>query len=138
MIYLNNSTNKYKNKKVRFLGEDFDSKKEKDQWLILKHKEAMGEIKDLQRQVEFELIPAQYEEIKTISKTGKIKITKKLIERKCSYIADFVYTDTKTNERIVADVKGYDKKSGKFIETPEFKIKRKLMLYIYKIKIREL
>ena len=80
MIYLNNSTNKYKNKKVRFLGEDFDSKKEKDQWLILKHKEAMGEIKDLQRQVEFELIPAQYEEIKTISKTGKIKITKKLIQ----------------------------------------------------------
>ena len=136
MFYYKPSANKYGNKKVMFLGETFDSKKEKDQWLILRHQEEMGEIRDLQRQVEFELIPAQYEDVITYTKTGKEKITKKLVERKCSYVADFVYFDTKSGEKVVLDTKGYDKKSGKFIETPEFKIKRKLMLYVHNIKIK--
>lgn len=137
MYYFKNK-NKYGNKKVSFLGETFDSKKEKDQWLILRHQEQMGQISNLQRQVEFILIPAQYEDVVTLTKTGKEKSTKKLIERKCSYIADFTYTDNSTGEQVVCDVKGYDKKSGKFIETPEFIIKRKLMLYIYNIKIKQI
>ena len=137
MYYFKNK-NKYGNKKVSFLGETFDSKKEKDQWLILRHQEEIGQISNLQRQVEFVLIPTQYEDVITLTKTGKEKTKKKLIERKCSYIADFVYIDNATGEKIVCDVKGYDKKSGKFIETPEFVIKRKLMLYIYNIKIKQI
>lgn len=51
----------------------------------------------------------------------------KLIERSCKYIADFVYRqDGKT---IVEDCKG--------MRTPEYKIKRKLMLWRYNIKILE-
>ena len=51
-----------------------------------------------------------------------------LAERKCEYIADFVYTD-KDGNTIVEDAKG--------VRTPEYKIKRKLMLYRHGIKIKE-
>lgn len=39
------------------------------------------------------------------------------------YRADFAYTDKRTGERVVSDAKG--------VETPEFKIKRKLMAHFY-------
>ena len=44
-------------------------------------------------------------------------------------MADFVYIDMKTGERIVEDTKG--------MKTPEYIMKRKLMLYYYGIRIRE-
>lgn len=51
----------------------------------------------------------------------------KLLERKCSYIADFVYWDG--FEMVVEDTKG--------MRTKEYIIKRKLMLYKYGIRIKE-
>ena len=74
-------------------------------------------ITELDRQVRFELIPAQYD------KHGKI------LERSVKYVADFAYIDMKTGERIVEDTKG--------LKTKDYIIKRKLMLYYHKIRIRE-
>ena len=107
---------KYSNQKVTIDGEHFDSKKEARRWRELTLLQTAGEIKELRRQVKFELIPTQM-------------IDGKVVERKCSYIADFVYRDGKTDKLVVEDVKG--------IRTTEYIIKRKLMLRNYDIKIKE-
>lgn len=108
----------------------FDSKKEYRRYLELKAMEEAEQISDLKRQVKYVLIPAQREP-DTIGKRGG-KIKGKLIERECSYIADFVYKDSQGNT-IVEDVKGY--RGGGAYEI--FKIKRKLMLYLKNIEVKE-
>ena len=104
-----------------------DSKKEARRWEELLLLVKAGLIVDLQRQVRFVLIPTQREE-DTIGKRGK-RYPGKVIERELAYVADFVYWDIKQGKRIVEDVKGF--------RTPEYKIKRKLMLYIHNIRIVE-
>lgn len=121
---------KYGAEKVVVDGLTFDSKKEANRYRELKILEKIGEITNLQMQVKYVLIPAQREP-DTVGKRGGI-IKGKLIEREVSYIADFVYTDVNGN-RVVEDVKGY--RGGGAYEV--FKIKRKLMLYIQKIKVEE-
>lgn len=123
---------KYLAKKVEADGITFDSKKERDRYLVLKHQERQGLISDLQLQVPFELIPAQYVEEKTVTKRGKEKVSKKLIERKCQYIADFVYT--RNGEVLVEDVKGYRNSTAYAV----FSVKRKMMLYFHGIRIVEI
>lgn len=108
---------KYNNKKITVDGQIFDSKKEASRYEELRLMEKAGEIKDLRTQVKFKLIPAQRDEA-----TGKV------IERECSYKADFVYTEG--GETVVEDVKGY--------LTKEYIIKRKLMLHVHGIRIREI
>lgn len=112
--------NKYGAKKVVVNGEVFDSQKEFYRWCDLKLLERAGEIFNLNRQVKYELIPAQ--------RDGKGK----LIEREVSYIADFAYL-AKNGDKIVEDVKGY--KRGASYQL--FTIKRKMMLYKYGIKVKE-
>lgn len=103
----------------------FDSRKEFNRYRELQMLEAAGRIENLRRQVPFELIPEQ-RELDILGPRGGRK-PGKLIERSCKYIADFVYRqDGKT---IVEDCKG--------MRTPEYKIKRKLMLWRYNIKILE-
>ena len=123
------STNKYSNKKIEYFGEKFDSKKELNRWLELKILEKGGAIYNLKRQVPYELIPNQYKTVEKVLKSGKVKQEQKLIERKCEFIADFVYNDDKGN-LVVEDTKGF--------RTPEYIIKRKLMLEKYDIEIKEL
>ena len=41
---------KYKNKKIMVDGIEFDSKKEAEYWLVLRHREKFGEIENLRRQ----------------------------------------------------------------------------------------
>lgn len=131
-IGLTDSMSKYLSKKVTVDGIEFDSKKEANHYLELKQQERQGLISDLQLQVPFVLIPAQYVEEKTVTKSGKEKIIKKLIERKVQYIADFVYTcDGKI---VVEDVKGY-KRGGAY---STYVLKRKLLLWRYGIKIIEI
>lgn len=130
--YYSKSKSKYGNTKINYGNETFDSKKELNRYLELKLLERANELSNLQRQVEFVLIPNQYETIEKTLKNGKIKQEQKLIERKCEYIADFVYKNDK-GETIVEDVKGY--KNGQAYAL--FTIKRKLMLHIYGIKIIE-
>jgi hypothetical protein len=120
--------NKFKNKKVEVDGILFDSKREADNWVYLCHLMDAGVITELDRQVEFELIPAQFEFDTVGVRGGKQK--GKCIERKVKYIADFVYRD-QLGQRVVEDVKGYTKND------PVYIIKRKLMLYIHGIRIKE-
>jgi hypothetical protein len=120
-------TPKYKNRKVEYEGLVFDSKKEMKRYMQLKQYQKAGAISDLKRQVKYVLIPAQREP-DTIGVKGGRK-QGKLIEREVAYYADFVYTDTDTGEKIVEDTKG--------IKTKEYILKRKMMLYFYGIRIRE-
>lgn len=126
--------NKYHNRKVTTSdGIEHASQKEANRWCELKLLERAGKIYDLDRQVKFTLIPAQYEEvIPQEYKVGK-KPKKKLVERECAYIADFVYIDADSGRLIVEDTKGY-KDGGAY---RIFSIKRKLMLYVHKIRIKE-
>lgn len=123
---------KYNASKVVYDGITFDSKKECKRYMELKLLERGGVIKDLRLQVEFELIPNQYTTEKRYGKNGqRLKDKQVLLERKCSYIADFVYILNETGETIVEDAK------SPITRTPEYRIKKKLMLYRYGIRIRE-
>ena len=121
--------NKYGNKKVCYDGIVFDSHHECKRYVELKLLQAAGMISNLKCQVEFELIPAQYETVRRYSNTGKrLKDGKKCLEKAVKYIADFTYTD-KDGTFVCEDAKGK--------RTKEYIIKRKLMLYIKNIQIRE-
>ena len=106
---------KYHNRKITVNGEKFDSKKEAHRYFELKLLEKVGEISRLNRQVPYLLIPKQVDE------NGK------LLERECNYIADFEYYEN--GVKVVEDVKG--------MRTADYRIKRKLMLLVYGIRIRE-
>ena len=123
---------KYHSRKITWDGIKFDSRKEYQRYCELLLLEKAGKISDLQMQVKFLLLPAQYETLPRYGKNGKqLKGRKKLIEREVSYIADFVY---KLNgETVVEDVKGYKGGSAYSI----FALKRKLMLHVHGIRIRE-
>lgn len=121
--------NKFGNRKVTIDGMTFDSKHEYQRWKELKLPEKAGKIQGLFRQVKFELIPAQYERYERISqKTGKqLADGQRCVEKAATYIADFVYWEG--DRMIVEDAKG--------VRTPEYILKRKLMLARHGVKIRE-
>lgn len=124
--------NKYHAVKV---GE-FASKKEARRFQQLQIMQKAGEIDDLKRQVKFVLIPAQREFCNEIYSKGRKKgcfKPGKILERELSYYADFTYIDVNTGKLVVEDVKGY--RGGGAYEV--FKIKRKLMLHIYGIRVME-
>lgn len=106
---------KYGNRKVIRDGITFDSAKEARRWSELLLLVRAGTIQNLRRQVKYELIPSQ-------------RISGKVVERACTYIADFVYEEN--GETVVEDTKGF--------KTPEYIIKRKLMLWRHGIRIREI
>lgn len=111
---------KYGSRKVTIDGVTYDSVKEYHRACELKLLERAGVISGLKRQVEYVLIPTQ-------------RIDGMVVERKCSYYADFVYW--KDGQLVVEDVKGYrDPASAAYAK---FTIKRKLMLYVYGIRISE-
>ena len=101
---------KYNNTKIRVDGRLFDSKAEAARWQELQLLERAGEITELECQVEYELIPKQ---------KG---------ERAVKYIADFRYVDHE-GKTVVEDTKG--------VRTPVYILKRKLMLRVHGIRVRE-
>lgn len=119
---------KYGNKKVIVDGIEFDSKKEAKRYKELVDLQARGEIDDLQRQVKFVLIPVQREPDTIGAKGGVHK--GKVLEREVAYIADFRYWDNKIDDYVVEDTKG--------IRTKDYIIKRKLMLWVHGIRVREI
>lgn len=123
--------NKYYNVKTKTTdGLIFDSTKEARRWEQLLLLQRAGKITELQRQVTYELIPAQYETYPRFSKSGdRLKDGQRLLERKVEYIADFVYTDAETGQNIVEDAKG--------VRTKDYVLKRKLMLAVHGIRIKE-
>lgn len=128
------------------------SQKEHSRAIQLKLWQRAGVISDLREQVPFELIPAQYgrflcqrEQCRSCpditecsQRRGRAKCgtdrdgkpIRPLLERACRYIADFVYTDNDTGLTVVEDTKG--------VRTKEYIIKRKLMLYMHGIRIKEI
>ena len=100
---------KYKNVKTIIDGIAFDSKKEAARYGELMLLAKAGAIQDLRLQVPFELIPKQ---------AG---------ERAVKYIADFVYTEN--GETVVEDVKG--------VRTDVYRLKKKLMLKVHGLRIKE-
>lgn len=107
--------NKYHSRKVEVDGILFDSRKEARRYAELLLLEKAGAIRNLQRQVKFDLIPSQ-------------KIDGKVVERPCTYVADFTYLED-TGRFVVEDTKGF--------KTKDYIIKRKLMLYTHGIRISE-
>lgn len=105
---------KYHSRKITKDGMTFDSVKEYRRFCELSLLERAGAIADLKRQVKFELIPSQ-------------RVDGKVVERPCTYVADFVYQEG--GRTVVEDTKGF--------KTPDYRIKKKLMLYIHGIQIRE-
>jgi hypothetical protein len=106
---------KYGNRKIKVDGITFDSIREANRYQELKLAERAGAIKCLSRQVTYKLIPAAK------TRTGKTV-------QGISYVADFVYLDDQGRE-VVEDVKGF--------RTDVYKIKKKLMLWLYGIEIQE-
>lgn len=104
--------NKFNAKKTEYMGIKFDSKWEAERYGQLVAMERAGIIRNLERQVRY-----------NISVNG---------EKICQYVADFVYEDLGFDndkcEKIVEDAKG--------VETPEFKLKKKLMKAVHGIDIK--
>lgn len=103
---------KYNNAKTELDGILFDSKKEARRYQELVLLKRLDLIKELELQKKFVLIPKQ---------KG---------ERECSYIADFVYKLPSSGDVVVEDTKG--------ARTQAYIIKRKLMLYVHGIRIKEI
>lgn len=114
-----NKSSKYGAKKIIVDGHVFDSKKEARRYSQLKESESLGFIENLQMQVKYILIPSQYADV-----DGK----RKCIERECAYIADFVYLED--GKTVVEDTKGF--------KTKDYIIKRKLMLHVHGIRVKEI
>ena len=101
---------KFGAKKTVVDGITFDSKWESERYGQLKAMERGGIVTDLELQVKYDII------------INDIKI--------CKYIADFVYKEESPDgeiKEIVEDAKGF--------ETPEFKLKKKLMKAVHNIEI---
>jgi len=104
------SRSKYGNKKTVVDGIKFDSKWESQRYLYLKSLEKADRVRNLELQPKF-IITVNAQKI-------------------CTYIADFQYDKELADgswEHIVEDAKG--------VETPEFKLKNKLMKAVHNIEI---
>lgn len=98
---------KYSNKPTEVDGHTFPSKREANRYKELKLLERAGEISDLNLQVRYPLC-----------------VNAHLV---CTYVADFTYVEG--GRVVVEDCKG--------CRTDVYKLKRKLMLAVYDIAIRE-
>lgn len=118
---------KYGNKKAKHDGMIFDSRRERNRYIILSALQRAGEISDLRMQVAYELLPAIYEMEEKQLKT-KVKMVQRCAQRAVHYIADFVYKDKEGNE-VVEDTKG--------MRTKEYLLKKKMMRALLGIQIKE-
>lgn len=107
---------KYGNRKTVIDGIQFPSKLEATRYQQLKLLERAGQITGLELQPRFELIPKQRRA------DGKA-------ERACEYVADFRYTDVRTGQQVIEDAKG--------MRTRDYIVKRKLMLQVHGISVKE-
>lgn len=108
---------KYHSRKVTVNGHTFDSVKEANRYQDLLFLQQAGEITGLELQKKYVLIPKQTD------KEGR------MLERECSYYADFIYREA-DGRCVVEDTKG--------LRTKEYVIKRKLMLHVHGIRITEI
>lgn len=120
---------KYGSRKVTVDGVTYDSVKEYRRFKELSLLEKAGTISELERQRRYKLVPAQYESYPRYGKRGqRLKDGKRCVEQAVFYVADFAYIDENGNH-VVEDTKGF--------KTKDYIIKRKLMLWVHGIHIRE-
>lgn len=110
---------KYFGENVVVDGETYDSLNEYYRWSHLRQLELDGKISELKRNIKYVLVPAQQQD-------GK------LVEYEVSYTADFEYI--LDGEKVVEDIKSYARGASYQL----FSIKRKLMLYKFGIRVKEL
>lgn len=120
---------KYNNKKFEINGIKYDSKREYQRHLVLLDAEKKGLISALELHPTYELVPNQYTKGIKHLKT-KDKDIDVLLESKIKYIADFRYI--KNNQMVVEDVK-----ISKELFPKEYVLKRKLLLYVFGIRLKE-
>jgi hypothetical protein len=106
---LRKKLSKYKNKQTWADGHHFDSIAEKDYYLQLKLRQMGGDISDLKLQPQYPLVIND-------TKVG-------------TYVGDFLYTDNKTGEKVLVDVKGF--------RTQLYLMKKKMVRALYAIDITE-
>ena len=112
----------------------YKSVREAERARVLHLLEKAGKIKDLQEEVRFELIPAIGQAtdgtlVEIYNGEESKKKGLRCIQRKCEYFADFAYIDTETGKYIVEDAKGW--------AMEDYKIKKKLMLWVHGIRVKE-
>lgn len=125
--------------------DGYASKKEAKRAAELRLMEQAGQIKNLQEQKRFVLVPAIYRKPdgtlvknydpgknkRDIEKAEGCKL--ELLERNLCYVADFVYEQD--GQTVVEDVKGYKKTNAATYE--KYVHKRKLLLHLFGIRVRE-
>ena len=113
---------------------NFDSEGERDRYIYLESCQRRGLISDLQRQVEFQLIPDEYENYVAHLKT-KDKLMKRKVFTGVKYRADFVYK--KDGKIVVSDYKGTadSKQMREGAVDDVFFVKYKMMHSLLKIDI---
>lgn len=107
---------KYGNQKTEVNGVKYDSKKEAKRAEQLELQQRLGIIKNLERQKKYVLQPS-------------FKFAGHTI-REIAYVADFVYTEN--GEQIIEDVK-----SPITRKNPVYKLKKKMMMYVHGIEVKE-
>lgn len=129
--------NKYGNRKVTTADGTFDSTGEYRRWLFLRDAERRGEIRDLRRQVTYQLVPAMHY-IETVHLKTKDKQVRRVWTRPVTYTADFVYKAPRRSqiegpcgvyETVVEDFKG--------MPNDRWPIKKALMAFVHGIYVRE-
>lgn len=123
---------KYGNTKCEFNGIQFDSKKERDRYIVLKEAVDKGVIGNLELQPTFELIPKITEHVIKHLKT-KDKIEERFVQHPITYTADFAYV--KDGVKVVEDVKASPKP---YAIDEVFKIKEKLFRWKYGFSLRRI
>lgn len=103
------ASSKYGNRITEVDGIKFQSQREAKRYSELQLMLKAGLIADFQRQVPF------------LIRVDDVVVTR--------YIADFVYFDVKSGRKVVEDAKGY--------RTPVYRLKKRFVEAIYKIKIIE-
>lgn len=122
---------KYGNKKVEYNGMIFDSKKERDRYIVLVDAQERGEISHLETQVKYVLIDAIREEYEVQLKTKTVTKTR-TIQKAITYTADFRYYHNGREEWVVSDVKASPKQAAL---DKCYVLKEKMMLALKGIRI---
>ena len=114
---------KYGNTKVVVDDIVFDSKREYQRYEFLKLMEHGGIVRDLKRQVKYELIP-KITHIETVHMKTKDKQVERVDQLPITYTCDFEYVIVETGELITEDVK-----ISKQMIPKEFSLKAKLFFW---------
>lgn len=112
--------NKYGAHKVVFKGIEFDSRYERDRYILLCHKQRHGEISGLRLQREFLIIPQTTKLVPVQLKT-KVRYDKRVVEQDARYTCDFIY-----KEKGVYIMEEF--KSEMTSQLPDYILRRKLMV----------